>query len=56
MEEQSGVVYWLDPTTVGMEYEDVLAVIPDVASVTSVFHSGWARLRHSALAYWSTLP
>ena len=36
MEEQSGVVYWLDPTTVGMEYEDVLAAIPDVASVTSV--------------------
>ena len=35
-EEHSGVVYWLDPTTLGLDYADVLAEIPDIDSVTSV--------------------
>lgn len=35
-EEESGVVYWLDPTTLGLNYEDVLAEIPNIESVTSI--------------------
>lgn len=35
-ETQSGVVYWLDPTTLGLAYEDVLAEIPDLGNVTSL--------------------
>lgn len=34
-EQTSGVVYWLDPSTVGLAYEDVLAEIPDLASISS---------------------
>lgn len=32
----SGVVYWLDPTTVGLAYADVMAEIPDINNVTSI--------------------
>ena len=36
MEEQSGVVYWLDPTSVGLAFEDVLAEIPNIPTVSSI--------------------
>lgn len=34
-EQASGVVYWVDPSTVGLAYEDVYAQIPDLASISS---------------------
>ena len=36
MEEQSGVVFWLDPTSVGLAFEDVMAEIPNTADVSSI--------------------
>lgn len=36
LEEQSGIVYWLDPTSIALELDDVLAEITNIASVTSI--------------------
>lgn len=35
-EANSGVVYWLDPTTLGLTYHDVLAEIPNLGNITSL--------------------
>jgi len=35
-EAWTGVVYWLDPTTIGLAYADVLAEIPNIENVTSI--------------------
>ena len=36
MEEKSGVVLWLDPTSVGLAFNDLLDVIPNIAKVSSI--------------------
>jgi hypothetical protein len=35
-EQESGVVFWLDTTTIGLAYPDALAEIPDISNVTSI--------------------
>jgi hypothetical protein len=35
-ERESGVIYWIDPTTIGLEYANVLQEIPNLDSITSI--------------------